>query len=274
MSWCEPSQETGLDYFGARYYSGVQGRFTSADRQYFQKEMLADPQRFNLYAYTRNNPLAFTDPSGENIELIGTAEERQRELEAIQNAVGGGAAAKSLTIVEEDGRFYVDAGDLQSFSTISDLAASFASLLSKETEVAQLELASQYQNLGLTDPATGLPRHLSDQRGNGVTGRDSSDQLHIYLDRDCCSPGDVQNFAPAKGFLNKVEFYSNYLGYLAIGLVSDKGTVLGHEAGHAIYMMGHRDSSFERAASDKSALDLENKVRQAKAPGSPVRVVH
>jgi RHS repeat-associated protein len=27
----ERDGNTGLDYFGARYYSGVQGRFTSAD---------------------------------------------------------------------------------------------------------------------------------------------------------------------------------------------------------------------------------------------------
>ena len=27
----ERDAETGLDYFGARYYSGAQGRFTSAD---------------------------------------------------------------------------------------------------------------------------------------------------------------------------------------------------------------------------------------------------
>src|SRR5580698_223161 len=53
----ERDSETGLDYFGARYFSSAQGRFRSPDPQYFQKEMLTDPQRFNLYAYTRNNPL-------------------------------------------------------------------------------------------------------------------------------------------------------------------------------------------------------------------------
>jgi RHS repeat-associated protein len=60
----ERDAETGLDYFGARYYSGAQGRFTSTDPLYFQAEMLADPQRFNLYAYTRNNPLSFIDLDG------------------------------------------------------------------------------------------------------------------------------------------------------------------------------------------------------------------
>lgn len=56
--------ETGLDYFGARYFSSAQGRFTSTDPIYFQKTMLIDPQRFNLYSYVLNNPLKLVDPSG------------------------------------------------------------------------------------------------------------------------------------------------------------------------------------------------------------------
>ena len=38
---------------------------------YFQFMMLIDPQRFNLYAYSRNNPLKFVDPSGEKVSLSG-----------------------------------------------------------------------------------------------------------------------------------------------------------------------------------------------------------
>ena len=56
----ERDAETGLDFFGARYFSGAQGRFTSTDPIFFQKDMLADPQRWNLYAYAQNNPLRFT----------------------------------------------------------------------------------------------------------------------------------------------------------------------------------------------------------------------
>ncbi len=60
----ERDNETGLDYFGARYYANIQGRFGSPDPIHFQKMMLIDPQRFNLYAYVRNNPLKLIDPSG------------------------------------------------------------------------------------------------------------------------------------------------------------------------------------------------------------------
>jgi RHS repeat-associated protein len=60
----ERDAETGLDYFGARYYSGAQGRFTSADPVMMAPERLRDPQQLNLYVYARNNPLKYIDPTG------------------------------------------------------------------------------------------------------------------------------------------------------------------------------------------------------------------
>jgi RHS repeat-associated protein len=54
----ERDAETGLDYFGARYMSAAQGRFTSPDRP-FMDQRLNDPQSWNLYTYGRNNPMRF-----------------------------------------------------------------------------------------------------------------------------------------------------------------------------------------------------------------------
>ena len=59
----ERDSETGLDYFLARYYSGAQGRFTSADAPLVD-QWEQDPQSWNLYSYVRNNPLRFSDPDG------------------------------------------------------------------------------------------------------------------------------------------------------------------------------------------------------------------
>jgi RHS repeat-associated protein len=56
--------ETGLDYFGARYFASVQGRFTSIDPVIFTSARGFDPQSLNLYSYVRNNPLKLTDPHG------------------------------------------------------------------------------------------------------------------------------------------------------------------------------------------------------------------
>jgi RHS repeat-associated protein len=59
----ERDSETGLDYFGARYFSSAQGRFTSPDGVFFDQDP-SDPQSWNLYSYVRNNPLRFRDLTG------------------------------------------------------------------------------------------------------------------------------------------------------------------------------------------------------------------
>jgi RHS repeat-associated protein len=60
----ERDAETGLDYFGARYMSSAQGRFTSPDPKQFSLRTVMNPQKWNKYAYTLNNPLALVDPDG------------------------------------------------------------------------------------------------------------------------------------------------------------------------------------------------------------------
>lgn len=52
-----------MDYFGARYFSGAQGRFTSPDVPHLD-QYPEDPQSWNLYSYVRNNPLTFIDLTG------------------------------------------------------------------------------------------------------------------------------------------------------------------------------------------------------------------
>jgi RHS repeat-associated protein len=64
----ERDQESGLDYFGARYYSSNMGRFLSPDWSAKQEPVpyakLDNPQSLNLYAYVGNNPLSRRDPDG------------------------------------------------------------------------------------------------------------------------------------------------------------------------------------------------------------------
>ena len=76
--------EGALDYFGARYFSSDHGRWTSPD-QYnamlikqnmevaglptaaassFFNGYIENPQNWNQYAYVKNNPFRFTDPTG------------------------------------------------------------------------------------------------------------------------------------------------------------------------------------------------------------------
>lgn len=63
----ERDNETGLDFFEARYYASAQGRFTSADSYGGQR---FNPQSLNSYTYVMNNPLRFVDPSGHQGEGV------------------------------------------------------------------------------------------------------------------------------------------------------------------------------------------------------------
>jgi RHS repeat-associated protein len=63
----ERDAESGLDYFGARYYGSALGRWTSPDPVSTSGlAHMRDPQSWNAYSYVRNNPLEFTDPDGQD----------------------------------------------------------------------------------------------------------------------------------------------------------------------------------------------------------------
>ncbi len=93
----ERDTETGLDYFGARYYGSNMGRWLSPDWAASAEPVpyadLSDPQTLNLYGYVRNNPLAKADPDGhcagvlECVVGVGTA-----VSEGISWAASGAAA--------------------------------------------------------------------------------------------------------------------------------------------------------------------------------------
>ena len=56
----------GNDYFGARYYSSVMGRWMSPDYGPgpVPYASFTNPQSLNLYGYVGNNPVSLADPSG------------------------------------------------------------------------------------------------------------------------------------------------------------------------------------------------------------------
>jgi RHS repeat-associated protein len=73
----ERDSESGLDFFGARYYASTLGRFASPDplpwigwqhqgrkgEEQFLK-FITNPQNLNQYTYVLNNPLNHVDPTG------------------------------------------------------------------------------------------------------------------------------------------------------------------------------------------------------------------
>ena len=61
----------GNDYFGARYYSSVMGRWLSPDYGAgpVPYASYTNPQSLNLYAYVGNNPLGGVDANGHQCEF-------------------------------------------------------------------------------------------------------------------------------------------------------------------------------------------------------------
>ena len=70
----ERDSETGLDYFGARYYSNGLGRFITPDWAAKATAVpyaeFADPQSLNLYSYVRNIPTVKADADGHAPDIL------------------------------------------------------------------------------------------------------------------------------------------------------------------------------------------------------------
>ncbi len=62
----ELDAETGLYYYGARYYNPVLGRFISPDTIVPD---FRNPQALNRYSYVLNNPLYYNDPTGNYYDM-------------------------------------------------------------------------------------------------------------------------------------------------------------------------------------------------------------
>jgi RHS repeat-associated protein len=60
----ERDSESGADYFDARHYTSIMGRFLQPDPAGLSAADPSNPQSWNRYAYVLNNPLSNIDPAG------------------------------------------------------------------------------------------------------------------------------------------------------------------------------------------------------------------
>ena len=114
----ERDNETELDFAQARYYAINLGRFNSVDPINISLERVTDPQRINLYIYSRNNPLKFIDDNGEDIKLAEGM--TKKEVEALIDAMvaayvtTGGNAFFNEAAAATDMTLTLAVGDLSS----------------------------------------------------------------------------------------------------------------------------------------------------------------
>ncbi len=94
----ERDQETTLDNFLVRYYDPAQGRFQGPDPGNAGADP-ASPQTWNGFGYVANNPLSYTDPSGQCwwCDLIGGILDAVGVLTLDPGLIAGGEAAIGIS---------------------------------------------------------------------------------------------------------------------------------------------------------------------------------
>ena len=109
----ERDNESELDFAEARYYNSKHGRFTTTDPVLMSKDKKLNPQEINLYAYCKNNPLAYVDPSGEIVDWANKDSKKfYDEYKKYVNSLSDDNADKAgllatLKQLEESGVTYV-----------------------------------------------------------------------------------------------------------------------------------------------------------------------
>jgi RHS repeat-associated protein len=95
----ERDAESGLDYFGARYYGSTMGRFMSPDDD--SGEHADAPQSWNLYSYVQNNPITNTDPDGHDCVVQSRIDDNHESISVSSgNCAGKGTGSgQSATYV-------------------------------------------------------------------------------------------------------------------------------------------------------------------------------
>ncbi len=138
----ERDRESELHYFEARFLSGPRSRFLSVDPKFASLEAAtSDPQQLNLYAYARNNPVLYIDPTGLDFgvpEPAGSFDEI--DVDTTAEAIGGflnstwlGSAIKAPPKINDAASFSGGFGDailnpMAKFAGVRDFGLGFGQM--------------------------------------------------------------------------------------------------------------------------------------------------
>ncbi|SEH33956.1 RHS repeat-associated core domain-containing protein [Chryseobacterium culicis] len=115
-------QETGMYDYGARFYMPDTGRFGTVDpRSQYTHE---------AYSYVWNNPIMFTDPTGESGEMLDWIKDGNGGYKWDPNVTGPGNTPDGWTYVGKTGSYRIDGATVQlldnglKFTDLDDIAVS------------------------------------------------------------------------------------------------------------------------------------------------------
>ncbi len=183
----ERDSESGNDYFGARYYASSMGRWLSPDPGQISRNHLANPQKWNKYNYTLNNPLRYFDPDGQV--------EREVQLRAF---------IQQKTVSDPLGRHF--SGDNRGFTSSQSASSRTSIAVRIETDPS---IRPGNPIISVTQPGTAGTTHQVDANGNvvntgtattglpSVTGsRDANGNPVLNFSQDTKNPLEPQAVTP------------------------------------------------------------------------------
>ena len=236
----ERDSESGLDDFGARFYSSAMGRFTSADPVVITPERFYDPQQLNEYAYVRNNPTRLVDPTGMLLQLSGNVADAKSDLCQI---VGADNCSR-ITVDEKTGVVTFDTKDL-------DLSANAGAAL--VSDLIQSQSTYDFSSGPTVETAGGTVK--VDYIKNLPP---TADQLQY---RKCQCPADTET--PRKGVADQVAFNPNDTRGVRESLTNLKlavpYTVVFHELAEAYAKVDGAQKTY--ADAHGAAMKRENALR-------------
>ena len=269
----ERDTETDLDFAKNRYHNFDLGRFTSPDPYKIVAEIkfektveradrmlkayISQSQKWNQYSYAINNPLRYTDPTGEEIWLRGTAEEIA-EAEKLLKEILGDERYKYVKRQDHNGDdgyalvLNIDAKDIEAFSKIGDdihnkaLSEGMAQILSS-SNVLEVRLDGNFANMQgkLVDVDKARENPMEPEADAGYVGFSWNINKHAQA---VIGPDSV-----AKS--NKIDADRARTGR---GLAED-GTALSYtKAGALAHEIGHH---WKKSGGGDGAVAFENAVR-------------
>jgi RHS repeat-associated protein len=247
----ERDSESGLDYFGARFYASGMGRWMSPDWSAKEEPVpyakMENPQTLNLYTYVGNNPLSFADADGHEVDLTNTdAKLRQQTEQRLLSNVNKNERGLFTTETDKNGTTKLVLN--------KDAAANFDGKHSTGFNMLTQAIDSKsVASVEINDHPTMPDGHTintgSDAGGGRTVPTGHGNDVNIYLS----TSGD-QSGVPLYGLFNQV-------------IQNPVGIIAGHELlGHGrLFMLGRPNWNLETGG----AVDVENRLR--KEQGLPIR---